>query len=224
FPKMLDEALAKRRDELHNVKVRGNLTMGPIQVIECDPTMEHFVYNTWHCSGYERKMCDQGRAFFTPMVFRNIPWYYKNFVTVNVAMISVTPMDKHGYFNLSGAAGVSRAIIEKADRVIVEVNEALPRVRGGEGELVHISEVDYVVEAGYIEPFSPPMLPPTREDIKIAEFILPHVLDGTTIQLGIGGTPNALGTLIAESDLKDLGMHTELCSDGFMAMAKAGKL
>lgn len=224
FPKKLDEALAKRRDELHNVKVRGNLTMGPIQVIECDHTMEHFVYNTWHCSGYERKMCDQGRAFFTPMVFRNIPWYYKNFVNVNVAMISVTPMDKHGYFNLSGATGVSRAIIEKADRVIVEVNEALPRVRGGEGELVHISEVDYVVEAGYIEPFSPPMLPPSQEDIKIAEFILPHISDGTTIQLGIGGTPNALGALIAESDLKDLGMHTELCSDGFMAMAKSGKL
>ena len=224
FPICLDKALAARKDELHNVKVRGNLTQGTIQVIECDPTQEHFVYNTWHCSGYERKMCDQGRCFFTPMIFRNLPWYYKNFVTVNVAMVGVTPMDNHGYFNLSGSAGVSRAVIDKADVVILEVNEALPRVRGGELELVHISEVDYVVEAGRIEPWSPPFLPPSAEDIEIAEHILPYIKDGTTIQLGIGGTPNALGALIAKSELKDLGMHTELCSDGFMEMAKSGKL
>ena len=65
------------------------------------------MYQTWHCSGYERRLCDQGRAFFTPMLFRNLAWYYKNFLTVNVAMVSVSPMDRHGYFNLGGSLGGS---------------------------------------------------------------------------------------------------------------------
>ena len=224
FPQTVDTALAARRDELQHVKVRGNLVRGPIQVCECDPTMEHFVYNTWHCSGYERRLCDQGRAFFIPMVFRNEAWYYKNFLTVNVAMISVSPMDRHGYFHLGGTLGITKAIIDRADKVVLEVNEAVPRIRGGMDEAVHISEADCVVEAGYRPLGDLPNTPPTEEDRKIANFIFPHIVDGATIQLGIGSMPNALGELIAASDLKDLGMHTELCSDGYLAMYRAGKL
>lgn len=224
FPVSLDQALARRRDELKNVKLRGNLLPGPIAVVESDPDMEHFVYNTWHCSGYERRLCDQGRAFFSPMVFRNMGWYYREFLTVDVAMISVGPMDKHGYFSLSCALGVSRDIIDKAKIVILEVNEALPRIHGGDRVFVHISEVDYVVEAGY-RPLWEMSSPPASEiERQIALHIFPHIKDGATIQLGIGGIPNALGELIAQSDLKDLGMHTELCSDGYLAMFKAGKL
>ena len=126
FPALCDAALAKRRDELTDVKVRGNLIFGPVQVVECDPAREHFVYNTWHCSGYERRLCDAGLCNFIPMVFRNLAWYYREFLTVNVAMMSVTPMDKHGYFNLSCATGVGRAVLDKADVIILEVNEALP--------------------------------------------------------------------------------------------------
>lgn len=224
FPASLDAALAQRRDELYNVKVRGNLLPGPIQIVECDPEMEHFVYNSWHCSGYERKLCDRGRAFFTPMVFRNLAWYYKNFLTVNVAMVSAAPMDKHGYFNLSGSLGVSKAIIDKADTVIIEVNEALPRILGGQEEAVHISQVDCVVEAGYRPLWEMKSPAPSREDAQIAGHIFPYIQNGATVQLGIGGMPNALGELIAASELKDLGMHTELCSDGYLAMFRAGKL
>ena len=65
---------------------------------------------------------------------------------------------------------------------------------------------------------------PTETDVKIANLLLPYIKDGACVQLGIGGMPNALGELIADSDLKDLGMHTELCSDGYLAMFKAGKL
>jgi butyryl-CoA:acetate CoA-transferase len=224
FPIALDQALARRRDELHNVKVRGNLLPGPIAVAECDQTQEHFVYNSWHCSGYERKLCDRGQAFFTPMMFRNLGWYYKNFLTVDVAMLSVAPMDKHGYFSLSCSLGLSRDIIEKAKVVIVEVNEALPRIHGGERESVHISEVDHVVEVGYRPVWEMSSPPPSDTDMEIAQHIFPHIVDGATVQLGIGGMPNALGELIAKSELKDLGMHTELCSDGYLAMYKAGKL
>lgn len=224
FPVTLDEALAKRRDELSHVKIRGNLIRGPIQTVECDESMEHFVYNTWHCSGYERKLCDRGRAFFTPMTFRNLEWYYKSFLTVNVAMISAAPMDRHGYFNMGGALGISKAIIDRADIVVIEVNEAMPRILGGAEEAVHISQVDCVVEAGNRPLWEMSMPEPDETDLKIAQHIFPYLTDGATVQLGIGGMPNALGTLIADSELRDLGMHTELCTDGYLAMYESGKL
>lgn len=224
FPVSLDAALAQRRDELKNVKIRGNLIPGPIQVVECDPGQEHFVYNTWHCSGYERKLCDTGRAFFTPMIFRNMAWYYESFLTVNAAMVSAAPMDRHGYFNLSGALGVSKAIIDRADKVIIEVNEALPRIHGGLDEVVHISQVDAVVEQGYRPLWEMKTPEPSQTDTEIAAHIFPHICNGATIQLGIGGLPNALGRLISNSELRDLGMHTELCSDGYLDMFNGGKL
>ena len=224
FPILLDAALAKRRDELTDVKIRGNLLFGPIQTVECDPTREHFCYNSWHCSGYERKLCDKGLCNYIPMIFRNVVPYYRHFLTVNVAMMCVTPMDKHGYFNLSCATGVARGILEKADIVILEVNERLPKIYGGFDESIHISEVDYVVEGEHPPLPQFPIAPPTEEDVKIADLIVPHIVDGATLQLGIGGMPNVVGARLAESDLKDLGMHTELCGDAYYELYKAGKL
>ena len=224
FPILLDAALAKRRDELTDVKIRGNLIFGPIQTVECDPTREHFCYNSWHCSGYERKLCDKGLCNYIPMIFRNVVPYYRHFLTVNVAMMCVTPMDKHGYFNLSCATGVARGILEKADIVILEVNERLPKIYGGFDESIHISEVDYVVEGEHPPLPQFPIAPPTEEDVKIADLIVPHIVDGATLQLGIGGMPNVVGARLAESDLKDLGMHTELCGDAYYELYKAGKL
>ena len=224
FPILLDAALAKRRDELTDVKIRGNLLFGPIQTVECDPTREHFCYNSWHCSGYERKLCDKGLCNYIPMIFRNVVPYYRHFLTVNVAMMCVTPMDKHGYFNLSCATGVARGILEKADIVILEVNEHLPKIYGGFDESIHISEVDYVVEGEHPPLPQFPIAPPTEEDVKIADLIVPHIVDGATLQLGIGGMPNVVGARLAESDLKDLGMHTELCGDAYYELYKAGKL
>ena len=224
FPILLDAALAKRRDELTDVKIRGNLLFGPIQTVECDPTREHFCYNSWHCSGYERKLCDKGLCNYIPMIFRNVVPYYRHFLTVNVAMMCVTPMDKHGYFNLSCATGVARGILEKADIVILEVNERLPKIYGGFDESIHISEVDYVVEGEHPPLPQFPIAPPTEEDVKIADLIVPHIVDGATLQLGIGGMPNVAGARLAESDLKDLGMHTELCGDAYYELYKAGKL
>ena len=224
FPTLLDAALAKRRDELWDVKFRGNLMLGPVQVVEADPSREHFFYNTWHCSGYERKLCDRGLCNFIPMVFRNLGWYYTNFLTVNVAMMAVAPMDKHGYFNFSCATGVAKAIMDKADLVILEVNEHLPRICGGFDECIHISEVDCVVEGEHPPLPEFPIAEATEEDKAIAGFIVPHIADGATLQLGIGTMPNVVGAMISESDLKDLGMHTELCGDAYLRMFEAGKL
>ena len=97
--------------------------------------------------------------------------YYRHFLTVNVAMVSVTPMDQHGFFNLSCATGVAKGILDKADVVIAEVNEHLPRILGGFEECVHISEVDYVVEGEHPPLPQFPIAKPTPEDIKIADLI-----------------------------------------------------
>ncbi len=224
FPTLLDAALAARRDELTDVKLRGNLIFGPIRTVECDPTREHFYYNSWHCSAYERSLCDRGLCNYIPMVFRNVGPYYFHFLSVNVAMMCVTPMDRHGYFNLSCSTGVAKSILDKADVVILEVNERLPKIYGGFDESVHISEVDYVVEGDHdpLPEFPPPA--PTAEDVQIARLILPHIPSGATLQLGIGGMPNTIGRMLARSDLKDLGMHTELCSDAYVDLFEAGKL
>ena len=224
FPPLLDAALAARKEELTDVKIRGNLIFGPIQTVECDPERKHFIYNSWHCSAYERALCDKGLCSYIPMLFRKNSWYYENFLPVNVAMMCVTPMDAHGYFNLSCAIGVARAILKKADIVILEVNEHLPKILGGFDESIHISEVDYVVEGEHAPLPEFPVAAATAEDRAIAAHLIPHIRDGATLQLGIGAMPNVVGAMLAESDVKDLGMHTELCGDAYLRLYEAGKL
>lgn len=224
FPVLLDAALAKRKDELRDIKIRGSLAMQPIQAVEQDRERRTFTYNSWHCSGYERKLCDEGLCNYIPMIFRNMASYYRRYLTVNVAMISVAPMDSKGFFNFSMVNCTTRAILDAADLIILEVNEHMPRVYGGQEDCIHISEVDVMVEGEHKPLAQLPVPPATEIDEKIASLLLPHIPDGATIQLGIGGMPNSVGKLMAESDLKDLGMHTELLSDGFVDLYEAGKL
>lgn len=216
FPSLLDSALAKRKEELTEVKVRGYLVLQPIQMVEQDPERKHFIYNSWHCSGYERKLCDRGLCNYIPMIYRNVAEYYRRYLTVNVAMMAVTPMDNHGYFNFSVNNATARATMDAADVIILEVNENLPRVFGGREEMIHISEVGFIVEGPH-EPLTTLSAPPvTENDHKIAKYIVEQMVDGSTIQLGIGGMPNAVGKMIADSDLKELGMHTELMVDAYL--------
>lgn len=224
FPVLLDAALAKRKDELRDIKIRSSLAMQPIQAVEQDRERRTFTYNSWHCSGYERKLCDEGLCNYIPMIFRNMASYYRRYLTINVAMISVAPMDSKGFFNFSMVNCTTRAILDAADLIILEVNEHMPHVYGGQEDCIHISEVDVVVEGEHKPLAQLPVPPATEIDEKIASLLLPHIPDGATIQLGIGGMPNSVGKLMAESDLKDLGMHTELLSDGFVDLYEAGKL
>ena len=224
FPSLLDAALAKRRDELHGVGFRGNLIPFRIEVAECDPTREHFFYTTWHCSSYERKLVQRGLCNFIPMVYRNLHAYYHYYLDVDVAMVCATPMDKHGYFNLGCTAGACGGPLKKAKTVILEVNGSMPWVEGDAGQTIHISEVDFIVEGEHAPLIEFPTPVPTKEDEAIAEHILPYITDGATLQFGIGGLPDVLGSKIADSDLKDLGMHTELCSNAYLKLHEAGKL
>ena len=214
FPEDLDAALAARRDELEDVNVRNAISMKPVQVVEQDPDQKAFTYNLWHCSGIDRKYVDQARAFYSPMLFRNCGSYYtRGYAPVNVAMITVAPMDKNGYFSYGLTNCCMQEMLDAADHIILEVNPNMPFVFGMECDHIHISEVDYVVES--TKPLGiAPGGAPSEIDKKIAGNIFPYLYDGITLQIGIGGMPNALGGLIADSVLKDLGMHTELMSDG----------
>ena len=224
FPQALDAALAARKDELRDVKIRGAISMLPVQVVEQDPAHEAFCYNVWHASALDRSYIDKGWAWFSPMLFRNNGSYYeRSYAPVDVAMVTVSPMDRHGNFSFGLTNCSMREMLSAAKHVILEINPNMPRVFGIEGDHIHISQVDYVVECD--KPLPTAKSPAaTMIDQKIAENIFPYLHDGITLQLGIGGMPNSLGSLIADSDLKDLGMHTELMSDGYLRLYQAGKI
>ena len=224
MPSLIDEALAKRKDELHDVKLRGGVIMTPIAAVESDPTGEHFSWNSWHLSGRERKYAQNGLAYYIPIKYSEVPRYLRENLQTDVVAIQVAPIDEHGYFSFGVTVSHYAAAIEKARAVILEVNEDMPRVHGGYDHIVHISKVDYIVEAGHQGLPELPTAPASDIDRKIAEYVLPEIQNGACIQLGIGGIPNALGKMIAESDLKDLGIHTEMLVDGFVDMVETGKV
>ena len=224
FPAALDAALAARRDELSDVKVRNAISMRPVQIVEQDPEQKAFTYNLWHCSGIDRKYLDRGMAYHSPMLFRNCGAYYtKGLAPVDVAMVTVSPMDSHGNFSYGLTNCCMQEMLDSAKRIVLEVNPTMPFVFGTEGDHINIADVDCVVENS--EPISTVQSPAANDiDRQIAQNIFPYLRDGITLQLGIGGMPNSLGTLIADSDLKDLGMHTELMSDGYLKLYEAGKI
>lgn len=225
-PIALDIALAKRKDELFKVNVHCSNSLTKIHIAEADPNGEHFIYSTGHCSKNERPLMGKF-GFYVPSSFgQNPEWFRRGYRPVDIVMIQVCPMDKHGFFNFGPSATFLKACCEVAKTVVVEVNTNLPRALGGREEAVHISEVDYIVEAPeanvkYLE-IPPPSI--SEIDMKIAQYIVEEIRDGACLQLGIGGMPNAVGKLIAQSDLKDLGIHTEMLCDAMLDMYMAGKI
>ena len=225
-PVALDKALAARKDELYDVKIRGGVTMWMPEVCKADDAGEHFTWNSWHCSGIDRKIIGKGMGFFGPMRYSELPRFYRDGnAQVDVAMLQVTPMDAHGNFSFALSASHLADMLDRAKTIIVEVNQNMPWVNGLTGTEINIKDVDMVVEGE--NPAIAAMgagAPPTEVDRKVAEMIVQEIPNGACLQLGIGGMPNTVGSLIAESDLKDLGVHTEMYVDGFVDMARAGKL
>lgn len=221
---LLGEAIARRKEELHDVNMRGGVILKPLPFMECDPAGDHFTWNSMHMGGYERKLAQKGLAYYLPIKYSEVPRYMRENCQTDVVAIQVAPMDDYGFFNFGVSISHYAAAIEKAHTVIVEVNEDMPKVHGGYEHTVHISKVDYIVEGGHSGLPVLPSAAPSDIDKKIADFVLSDIHDGSCIQLGIGGMPNALGKMIAESDLKDLGIHTEMLVDGFVDMVEAGRV
>jgi len=226
FPELMDKALAGRRDELKEVKIRGGLVIRPrIEVVECDPEQSAFTYYSWHIGDYERKLQSRGLVRFLPVMLRSLPELYRNHIRVDVAFVPVSKPDEQGYCGLGIGNYAWRTIFENARTVVFEINEHMPRLQGVDGShRVHLSEADYIVE-GEHEPL------PVRSyraasdtDKKIAELVATEIPDGAVLSLGVGGVPFAVASRIAQSDLKDIGCHTGTISDAFLALYRAGKL
>lgn len=222
----LDQALAARAGELEDVKLRGGILMWKPAVFDVPEAAKYFTWNSWHMSGIERREVNTGLAYYAPIRYSELPRYYReNIAPIDVAMFQVAPMDEEGNFNFGPNASHMQAVCERAKVVIVEVNENMPRCLGGWGESVNISKVDMIVEGK-----NPPIAelgaggPATEVDQAVAKLIVEKIPNGACLQLGIGGMPNAVGSMIADSDLKDLGVHTEMYVDAFVDIAKAGKI
>ncbi|MBO4838185.1 MAG: butyryl-CoA:acetate CoA-transferase [Lachnospiraceae bacterium] len=225
-PVALDEALAARLPELEDIKFRGGIALWEPAVFKVPDAGKHMCWNSWHMGGLERRAVDKGFAFYNPLRYSELPRYYREHIAPpDVAMIQVAPMDRHGYFSFGPNASHLAAVCETAKYVIVEVNRNMPRCIGTTEAEVHISKVDAIVEGN-----NPPLgqIPsggaPTDVDVAVAKLIVEQIPDGACLQLGIGGMPNTVGAMIAESDLKDLGVHTEMYVDAFVDMAMAGKI
>ena len=224
IPCAVDAEIAKRLPKLRNVNFRGGILLWEPEIFKIEDPAAHMTWNSWHMTGYARKRIPDGFAFYAPVRYSELPRYYRDSLHSDVAVFQVAPMDGKGYFNFGPNASHMTAVCETADKIIVEVNKNMPRCLGGFGTEIHISDVDMIVEGDNPEIGIMPAAPATDVDRKVAELIVAEIPDGACLQLGIGGMPNAVGSLIARSDLKELGVHTEMYVDAYLEMAKAGKI
>jgi butyryl-CoA:acetate CoA-transferase len=222
---VLDAALAARKDELHNVQVRAVCCPYVPQIVQKDPDRKHFIFNDWHFSGASRKSHDHDLCNYISLTYHEGPSFFeRGYVRPDVAMIKVGPMDKSGFCNLGTSNSISMAMCEASKVVIAEVNEAVPQCLGGARESIHISQIDYIVHGDNRPLIQLPETPVSDVDRKIAQIVMNEIHDRACLQLGIGAMPNIVGDLIAKSDLKDLGIHTEMLVDSFVDMYNNGNI
>ena len=221
---VLDPAFAVRIPDLQDIVIVNGISTRPHAVHKADPTGVHSTWNATHLTALDRMYAKTRKVNYAPMKYSEAPRYVRENSPPDILMIQVAPMDKHGYFNMGPTISHLRAAADMAKTIIVEVNEDMPYAQGGYGNNLHISEVTYVVEGGHTSLPQIPNEEPEEVDRKIAEFVLKELRDGDCLQLGIGAMPNALGQLIAQSNLKDLGIHTEMLCDSIVDMVEAGRI
>ncbi|MEL6338900.1 MAG: acetyl-CoA hydrolase/transferase C-terminal domain-containing protein [Myxococcota bacterium] len=210
---------------LHTIKDRVEgvsvVTCLPMQDYEffTNPDMKgHFFHEAWFYSpGIRKAHHAAGTSSFVPNHLHAAGSDRLSFRKPNVFLGSCTPANRHGYVSLSLSATYEREMIEAADLAILEVNENLPFTYGD--TLVHLDEIDYVIESHRAIP-ELPAAKPSEKDRAIGSYISDLIEDGSTLQLGIGGIPNAVATALLEK--KDIGIHTEMFTDGMVDLYHAG--
>jgi 4-hydroxybutyrate CoA-transferase len=216
-PRQIINALASRKNELENVYVNHLLMMGedPLSA----PGMEkHFRHNSLFVGPADRAAVNEGRSDYVPVFLFEVPsLFYDRHIPLDVAFIHVSPPDEHGFMSFGVECVASKAAAESAKLVIAKVNEHMPRVLGD--SFIHISRVNKVIE---INDELPELNKKGFTDVekKIGEYIADLVEDGATMQMGIGGIPDAV--LAALENKKDLGIHTEMVSDGVVRGIEKG--
>jgi acyl-CoA hydrolase len=209
--------LHKVKDRVENVTVVSCLSMRNYEFCANAEMRGHFLNETWFYSSLARKAHKLGTVSLVPTHLHLAAKKRLDYKKPNIFMGTASPMDKHGYFSLSLSVTYERECLEKADMVILEVNENLPRTFGD--TTVHISEVDFVYENN-LPLIQLPVVEPSDKDIVIGNYIAELIEDGSTLQLGIGGIPNAVAKSLENK--KDLGIHTEMFTDGIVDLYNSG--
>lgn len=221
----LDAALSKRVAKMGNINIRTTTCPFVPKAVLADPERKHVIYNDAHMSAASRKLHDKNLCNYVPLTYHEAPSFFeRGYVDVDVALIKVAPMDKHGFFNFGTSVSYTPHFCDAAQVVIAEVNQTVPVCLGGSRECIHISEVDYIIEGDHQPMIELPEVPISDIDRTIAGLVMEEIEDGACLQLGIGAMPNAVGAMIAQSDLKDLGVHTEMLVDSFVDMYEAGRI
>ena len=216
-PRALTEALADRAQDLRDVRAAHVLLLGD-DPFRTGPARDSISHLSFFAGPGDREAILERRAQYVPCHLSDIPnLLRRRRPRVDVAMLSVAPPDNHGLMSLGCEVLASLAAAEAAEKVVVQVNPAMPRVHGD--CFLHVDDVDAIVEheSPLPELLSPP---PSETEMRIAEHIVRLVPDGATVQLGIGGIPNAVVSLLEQR--RDLGIHSEMISDGVMHAYESG--
>jgi acetyl-CoA hydrolase len=222
-PHELVRAMVKRKDELEDVSIYHILTVGELPYAQ--PGMEgHFKHKAFFISGNARKAINEGRAEFIPIFLSEVTLLFKTGqLKCNVALVHVSPPDEHGFCSYGIDVGNIKAPAEKADFVIAQVNKNMPRGLGN--SFIHVNKINYIVE--HDAPLSElPQVDPnaTPEELRIFDHLGSHIAelieDGSTLQMGIGAVPDAILKYMHEK--KDLGIHSEMFSDGLINLIEEG--
>jgi 4-hydroxybutyrate CoA-transferase len=216
-PQALVNAMVESCKLYKNVEIVHLVALGKGEYTK--PEMnKHFRHNSLFVGATTREAVNEGKADFTPCFFSEVPRLFKQeYLPVDVALIQVTPPDEHGYCSLGVSVDYTKPVVECAKIVIAQVNDKMPRTYGD--SFVHVSELDYIVEVS--EPLIE-IVPPKITDIEraIGENCASLVENGATLQLGIGGIPDAV--LMFLKNKKDLGIHSEMISDGVLNLIENG--
>ncbi len=216
-PQKVLGALVARANELTDVEIVQVLTIGNAEYVS--PGLAgHLRVNTTFISDNVRKAVNEGRADFTPCFLSEIPGLFRNgYLPLDAALIHVTPPDEHGFCSYGVEVGVTKTAAQFARTVIAEVNPNMPRTLGD--AFIHISKIDHIIPVDYQLPDTP-MGDPSDLASSIATHIAALIPDGATLQMGIGGIPDAV--LRQLTGHKHLGVHSELFSDGVVDLVERG--
>lgn len=213
----LTDALVANHDAYENVEIVHFVPMGKSEY--CKPEyVKNFRHNCLFAGGPTRSAVEEGRADFTPMYLSDaVKLFTDGTLPMDVFFAHISPPDKHGYCSLGVSVDYAVAMVQKAKLVIAQVNENMPRTMGH--SFVHVTDIDYFVEANTpIPELGKSKL--DEDDMKIGQYCASLVHDGDTLQLGIGSLPDAV--LFFLKDKKNLGIHSEMISDGVMELMKVG--
>jgi 4-hydroxybutyrate CoA-transferase len=214
------EALVKYAPEIENVEICHALTIGSADYVA--PEMEgHLRVNALFIGHNVRKAVQEGRADFTPVLLSEFPFLFKEgYLPLDAAIVHLSPPDEHGFCSFGVEVGLSKSIAEASKIVIAEVNEQMPRTLGD--SFVHVNKIDYIIPVNYPLPEVPMGSDGDEVVEQIARNIAGLIPDGATMQMGIGAIPDAVLKYLY--DKEDLGVHTELFSDGVIDLVEAGVL